>query len=41
MTLHKSQMRRQAREHKQQRKFFLALAIVTLLLILVLYLAYG
>ena len=41
MTLHKSQMRRQVRDHKQQRKFFLALGIVTLFLILVLYLIYG
>jgi hypothetical protein len=38
MTLHKSQMRRHARDHKQERKFFLALGAVTLLLILVLYL---
>lgn len=41
MTIHKTQMRRQARDHRQQRKFFLALGLITLLLILVLYLVYG
>ena len=41
MTLHKSQLRRHARDHKQERKFFLALGVVTLVAIIVLYLIYG
>ena len=38
MTLHKNKMRRQARDHQQQRKFFITLGIVTLVLILIFYL---
>lgn len=41
MTLHKSRMQRQVRDHKQERKFFITLGIITLLLILILYLIYG
>ncbi len=41
MTLHKSQMRRHARDHKQERKFFLALGIITFVVIIVLYFFYG
>ena len=41
MTIHKSRMQRQVRDHKQERKFFVVLGIVTVLLILVLYLIYA
>jgi len=41
MTIHKSKMQRQVRDHKQERKFFVVLGIITALLILVLYLIYS
>ena len=41
MTIHRARMQRQVRDKKQANKFFLALGILTLLLMLILYLVYG
>ncbi|HJW28929.1 MAG TPA: hypothetical protein VJ508_06715 [Saprospiraceae bacterium] len=41
MTLHKARMQRQGRDRTQERKFFIVLGLLTLLLMLILYLAYG
>lgn len=41
MTLHKTKLQRHGRDRKQEKKFFIALGVITLLLILVLYLVYG
>lgn len=41
MTHSKGRLQRQARDHKQERKFFITLGIITALLILVLYLIYS
>ncbi len=40
MTVSKTRMQRQVRDRKEQKKFFLVLGIITLLLILVLFLIY-
>ncbi len=41
MTVSKTRMQRQVRDRKEQKKFFLALGIITLLLILILFLIYS
>lgn len=41
MTIHKNRLQRQVRDHKQERKFFITLGVITLLLILILFLIYG
>jgi hypothetical protein len=41
MTVSKTRMQRQVRDRKDQKKFFIALGIITLLLILVLFLVYS
>ena len=41
MTIHKNKLQRQVRDHKQERKFFMVLGIITAVLILVLYLIYS
>ncbi len=41
MTISKNRLQRKFRDRKQEKKFFLTLAVVTLLLILILYLIYS
>ena len=41
MTIHKNRLQRQVRDHKQVRKFFITLGIITVVLILILFLIYG
>lgn len=41
MTHSKSRLQRQVRDHKQERKFFITLGIITAALILILYLIYS
>jgi len=41
MTVSKTRMKRQVRDRHDQKKFFIVLGIITLLLILVLYLVYS
>jgi len=41
MTISKTRMQRQVRDRKDQKKFFITLGIITLLLILVLFLIYS
>jgi len=41
MTVSKTRMQRQVRDRKDQKKFFIALGIITILLMLVLFWAYS
>jgi len=41
MAIHKNKLQREARDHKQAKKFFTILAIVTVVLIIALYLIYS
>lgn len=41
MSHSKSRLQRQVRDHKQERRFFIAIGIITAVLILVLYLIYS
>lgn len=41
MTVAKGRLRRQVRGRKQERKFLITLAIITLALIVILFLVYG
>ena len=41
MAIHKNKLRREARDHKQERKFFITLGIVTVVLILIIFLIYS
>jgi hypothetical protein len=41
MAIHKNRLQRQVRDHKQARKFFIILGIITVFLILILFLIYG
>jgi len=41
MTLHKTRLQRTGREKKEVRGFFVALGVITVLLIIVLYMIYG
>jgi len=41
MTISKNRLQRNARDHKQQRQFFIVLGIITVLLIVILYAVYG
>lgn len=41
MTIHKNQLQRKVRDHKQERKFFITLGVITLALILILFWIYG
>jgi len=41
MTIHKSRLQRQGREKKQSARFFIVLGLITLLLMLILYMAYS
>jgi len=41
MTIHKSRLQRQGREKKQSTRFFIVLGLITLLLMLILYMAYS
>ncbi len=41
MAIHKSKLQKEARDHKQARKFFITTGIVTVVLIIILYLIYS
>lgn len=41
MTIHKNRLQRNVRDRKQEKRFFLVLGIITVLLIIVLYAIYG
>lgn len=41
MTVHRAKLQRKGRDRKQERKFFLMLGLITVLLILILYKIYG
>ncbi len=41
MAIHKNKLQKEARDHKQERKFFITLGIITIVLILILYLIYS
>lgn len=41
MTISKNRLQRNVRDRKQEKRFFMTLGIITLLLILVLYLMYS
>jgi hypothetical protein len=40
-TIHKSRMQRSTRDRKQEKRFFLTLGVITIVLIIILYLAFG
>jgi len=41
MTIHKNRLQRNVRDRKQEKRFFITLGIITVLLILVLYWIYS
>jgi hypothetical protein len=41
MAINKNKLQREARDHKQEKKFFIALGIITAVLIIILYLIYS
>lgn len=41
MTISKNRLQRKARDRKQEKRFFIALGIVTVVLIIILYLVYS
>lgn len=41
MTISKGRMQRKVRDRKQERKFFLTLAVLTIVLIVILFLVYS
>lgn len=41
MTISKNRLQRKVRDHKQEKRFFIVLGIITVLLIVILYAVYG
>ncbi len=41
MTISKSRLKRKVRDRKQEKRFFITLGIITLVLIVILFIAYG
>ena len=41
MTVSKARLKKKVRDHKQERKFFIVLGVITLLLIVILFVVYS